>query len=75
MKSCTECAHAEWFRTKSGSLHPSGEGKCGKRIELPQLPPAFYWSTQPYLPLLICGGHINRRKELQDHCPYWQQKP
>ena len=70
MKNCTECAYANWQRTKSGSLHPSGEGRCGKKIELPQLPKAFYWSSEPYL----CGGYINRREELKDHCPYWQQK-
>lgn len=71
MKNCTECAHANWQRTKSGSLHPSGEGKCGKKIEIPQLPQAFYWTSPPYL----CGGYINRREELKDHCTYWQQKP
>jgi hypothetical protein len=71
MKNCTECAHANWQRTKSGSLHPSGQGRCGKKIELPQLPQAFYWSSQPYL----CGGYINRHEELKDHCSYWQQKP
>jgi hypothetical protein len=70
MKNCTECAHANWQRTKSGSLHPSGEGRCGKKIELPQLPKAFYWFSEPYL----CGGCINRRNELNEHCPYWQQK-
>lgn len=70
MKNCTECVHAKWQRTKSGSLHPSGNGKCGKKIELPQLPQAFYWVSEP----CPCGGYINRREELKDHCPYWQQK-
>jgi transcriptional regulator NrdR family protein len=31
MKNCTECVHANWLRTKSGRLHPSGEGKCGTK--------------------------------------------
>jgi hypothetical protein len=71
MKSCTECVHAQWLRTASGNLHPSGDGSCGKKIEVPQLPQAFYWITKP----MPCGGYISRRKELDDHCAYWQQKP
>jgi hypothetical protein len=70
MKNCIECAHANWRRTKSGSLHPSGEGKCGKKIKLPQLPQAFHWFLEP----CFFGGDISRRKELKDHCCYWQQK-
>ena len=71
MKNCTECVHANWQRTESGRLHPSGEGRCGKKIELPQLPQAFYWTFEPN----FCGGYINRREELKDHCCYWQHKP
>lgn len=26
MKNCTDCKHAEWKRTASGKLHPSGAG-------------------------------------------------
>ena len=68
MKNCTECVHANWRRTKTGALHPSGDGECGKEIKIPQLPQAFFFTIQPF----IGGGSINRRRELKDHCPYWQ---
>lgn len=71
MKNCTNCRYAEWMRTKANTLHPSGEGRCTKEVQIPQLPPAFYFLTRPS----ICRGNINRRKELNDHCPYYQVDP
>jgi hypothetical protein len=36
------------------------------------LPQAFYWigRSHPH----PCGGHINRREELKDHCVYYARK-
>lgn len=67
MKNCTHCIHAAWERTKTGKLHPSGDGRCTKTVQVPQLPQALYWLGEPK----PCGGHINRRSELKDHCVYF----
>lgn len=72
MKNCTHCKHAEWLRTAAGKLHPSGDGRCRYPWKMPALPASMYWiggrSDSP------CGGHINRRKELKDHCVYYSRK-
>jgi len=71
MKNCTDCKHAEWERTKAGRLHPSGDGRCKYPYKVPPLPAAMYWwgSGRP----MISGGHINRREELPEHCPYFER--
>jgi hypothetical protein len=71
MKTCLGCKFAEWDWTKTGRLHPSGDGECIIRVKTPQLPNAFYtFGTNNNLTLL--GGHINRRHEYKTHCPYYQ---
>ena len=72
MKDCTKCIHAEWYRTASGKLHPSGGGQCKKEILMPALPASKYWAFNK-VPS-IEGGYIGRRKELKDHCVYWAKK-
>ena len=69
MKNCTDCKHAEWKRREGGNLHPSGDGRCKSPWKMPPLPASMYWlgGSEPH-PL---GGHINRRKDLNDHCPYY----
>ena len=68
MKTCTECKHAEWQRTKNGRLHPSGDGKCAYPWQFPALPGAFYFIR----PVSPSGGFINRRVLL--HCVYWEKR-
>lgn len=70
MKKCNDCAHAQWKRTESGKLHPSGDGKCTFEWKLPAIPACMFWMSipKPY------GGLINRRQELKDHCVYWARK-
>jgi len=67
MKNCTHCKYADWQRTKSGALHPSGDGKCTFEYKVPVLPQSMYWLSDciPY------GGYISRKKELKDHCAYF----
>ena len=69
MRDCTNCKWANWRRTASGKLHPSGSGRCGKAIKLPELPPSMYWywigNPTPV------GGHINRREPLSRDCVYF----
>lgn len=71
MKTCVGCAFAEWNKTKSGRLSPTGDGRCGYEVKLPQLPAAFYWLGSAS----TGGGHINRKKELREHCPMYQRAP
>lgn len=72
MKSCRNCEHAEWKRTASGKLHPSGSGKCLKHIRAPVLPAAYGWIGGPPL---LSGGFINRNEELKKDCPYFEWAP
>lgn len=65
MKTCAGCKYAEWVRTKSGRLHPSGAGRCAFPVKPQVLPAAFYY-IHPPKPL---GGQITRREEWADHCP------
>jgi hypothetical protein len=59
---CVGCIYAEWGRTTSGRLHPSGDGRCRYFKENTmhlRLPAAFFW---PFLtPPVPYGGRINRR--------------
>lgn len=72
MKNCTHCKYAQWDRTATGRLSPTGAGRCGYEYKLPPLPQAMYWGwsigTAGPKP---AGGRINRREELKEHCAYW----
>ncbi len=72
MKRCNGCKHAKWDRTKSGRLHPSGVGRCVYPFKMPQLPAAMYWLT--IREVKPCGGYINRREDLKEHCPYFERE-
>lgn len=74
MKSCNDCIFADWKRTASGRLHPSGDGRCKKVIKIPELPQSFYWLGMRDSPRPD-GGYINRREELKDHCVYYTPTP
>lgn len=58
---CLSCRLADWKRTASGRLHPSGDGRCRWKMPEITLPKAFYYSSsgvpRPY------GGHISRKDE------------
>jgi len=72
MKNCTRCKYAEWDKTKAGKLHPSGEGQCKYPWTMPQLPGSKYWiGRNPPEPF---GGHISRKVEFKEHCPYFAFK-
>ena len=66
---CLTCAYAEWEKTFNGRLHPSGDGRCGFKFEMPKLPSSMYWVGCEPTP---SGGYINRRKApsvLRAGCP------
>lgn len=85
MKNCLGCKYAEWKKTKSGRMHPSGDGQCRYNYKIPQLPNAFYFLHQATLDLndgkihhtneklSLSDGQINRKKEYQNHCPYYME--
>lgn len=68
MKNCTGCKYAEWQRTKSGNLHPSGDGECTYEVKRPVVPSGMSMIFH------ISSGFINRRRELRDHCPCYEAK-
>jgi hypothetical protein len=67
MKFCDDCKHAIWERTEAGKLHPSKQGQCNYKWELPPLPVAFSWFRSP----VRTGGGITRKRENVEHCVYW----
>ena len=71
MKNCLLCKYADWQKTAAGKLHPSGDGKCTYPWKMPPLPASMYWfgTGQPK----PCGGYINRKNELKDHCTYYER--
>lgn len=69
MKSCVNCKYAEWNKTASGRLHPSGDGRCTYPYKMPPLPQSMYFVSEPR----PCGGTISRREELKDHCAYYSR--
>jgi len=71
MKNCTKCKYANWERTKNGSLHPNGKGKCEYKYKIPKLPASMHWCLSR---LKIAGGYINRREELKEHCLFYEAK-
>lgn len=75
---CQGCIFADWEKTDSGRLHPSGDGRCRFVYELPPLPGSMYWTTMSSSPK-PSGGRINRREPLNRECPTFKpgddQKP
>ncbi len=70
---CEGCKFADWERTTTGRLHPSGDGQCRYNYKLPQLPGSMFWphDREPE-PL---GGRINRREKLWHPCGLFQPEP
>lgn len=73
MKTCDDCAYAQWRRTKAGRLHPNKDGKCKYPWASPALPnsaPALMHRDKSPPE----GWYIWRGHEFQDRCPYWARK-
>jgi hypothetical protein len=68
---CLSCKFSKWKRTKTGNLHPSGEGRCTwegwKHFTLPKCMnyTYYYGSSCPPRPN---GGYINRKEPISS-CP------
>ena len=74
MKRCDDCKHAEWKRTAAGRLHPGKSGQCAKAKAwvAPPIPACSYWMSGPPKP---SGVYIERGRDLDEHCVYWEHKP
>jgi hypothetical protein len=72
MKDCTNCTYADWQRTTTGRLHPSGNGTCTYRYQVMPLPGSMYWLGG--FPPTPNGGWITRKQLLADHCVYFLRK-
>lgn len=69
MSVCVGCLYARWGRTKSGRLHPSGDGKCMH----PLADAAAVRSSLPVAvaktaAILMPYPWISRKKTLNDYC-------
>jgi len=71
MNACTSCRFAEWKRTATGRLHPSGDGRC--RWQMPEfaLPKSMYWIGFGKGGPKPSGGHISRHDD--GDCPAQQK--
>lgn len=67
-RSCLNCAFASWSRTKTGRLHPAGDGRCTWKMPEITLPKSMYWLFNEPNP---CGGYIERSSPHTD-CPAWR---
>lgn len=74
MKNCTNCKHAQWNKTAAGRLHPSGDGRCGYQVQLPKLPASMWWTDVFGKKAKPFGGYINRRKDLPEHCAFFERE-
>ncbi len=64
MNNCLNCGYANWERTKSGSLHPSGNGKCVWEMPVIDIPVSFYYIGHVVRQTVVApdgGGFINRK--------------
>jgi hypothetical protein len=69
--SCLNCANADWYRTKTGKLHPNGQGKCTWKMPVIEIPKAFYYMYEKRtVPSPTFGGAIDRKDPHTD-CPCW----
>ena len=73
MKTCIGCKCADWYRTKAGKLHPSGEGRCTYPWAMPPLPQSMHWVGRDGSPVPY-GGYISRREVSADDCVYYGRK-
>ena len=67
---CLGCRFAVWKKTKSGGLHPSGDGRCS--WQMPPLAAAFYFQgyTVNHETTKPSGGYINRKHNaITTECP------
>jgi hypothetical protein len=71
MKNCTDCRHAEWYKTEKGRLSPTGDGSCRYPYKASPLPESMHWvgGREPR-PLRVT---INRREELKNDCVYFER--
>lgn len=68
MKSCNGCQHAQWDRTTTGRLHPSGDGACTYKVKPIVVPACWPVHQRPFVQDNQMF-RINCRTPLAEHCP------
>lgn len=75
---CLKCDHANWLRTNSGRLHPSGQGKCTwqRTIQTPAagLSRGVFGFADRGDPLTLEGSNLWRNDDIHTKCPTFQPK-
>lgn len=75
---CLTCAHAEWRKTVTGRLHPSGDGKCRYEVTvpIPASTPTWGYGRQATdtSTITIKGGYIRRHGASRAICRTYKAK-
>ena len=78
MSTCMDCKFADWARTKTGRLHPSGEGMCRHVWAPPPISAAHRFDFGSRDMPRPRWGRIDRKKPHQtsgeNGCKVFQQK-
>lgn len=74
MSGCLTCKYADWQKTASGRLHPSGDGRCTWKMPEIKIPASMYFghyamSRTPS----IAGGYISRHRGVIHECPTYEE--
>jgi hypothetical protein len=69
-RSCNGCRFAEWVRTKTDRLSPSGDGQC--RYEFP--PVIMPWAHRRGQKILYPGAQYVSRFINHDPCQTWEKQ-
>jgi hypothetical protein len=68
-----DCKYAEWRRTVTGRLHPSGDGRCVKQVAVPLLPASMPVHLRPR-ELTRPSGYYISRNDPPCECPLKEAK-
>jgi hypothetical protein len=69
---CKDCKHAQWDKTATGRLRPTGGGRCTVTIEVPPLPQSMFWNSWSGV-IKPSGGRIDRHNDLRADCHYYEK--
>ena len=69
---CMTCQFANWRKTASGKMHPTGEGKCTYALSEMIIPASYYWIGFREKGPMPSGGRIDRRAPFSRRCPTYK---
>lgn len=68
---CKTCRYAEWKKTATGRLSPTGDGMCAYDVWHPVPCSTFVYDYKDGV--VIKGGFINRHRDI-NHCDVYEDK-